>query len=257
MTNNTTTTTNNNNNSKKSRGRQKIEMKKMTNESNLQVTFSKRRSGLFKKASELCTLCGADVALIVFSPGDKVFSFGHPNVDAVIDRYLARAPEPNTGTMQFIEAHRVENVRDLNGQLTQINTQLETERKRASELARLKRATQAQLWWASPIDDMNRAQLGQYKVALEELKKHVGRLADRAILQSAAANPAHHRHHHHFFPGASSSSNNVVHQHQPQVFQPQMIQNYLFPDGTMMHPNNGFNNIGMGAAYGPSSGAFF
>ncbi|KAL9317338.1 hypothetical protein ACSQ67_013855 [Phaseolus vulgaris] len=54
--------------SKKSRGRQKIEMKKMSKESNLQVTFSKRRTGLFKKASELCTLCAADVALVVFSP---------------------------------------------------------------------------------------------------------------------------------------------------------------------------------------------
>nr|KYP75241.1 Agamous-like MADS-box protein AGL62 [Cajanus cajan] len=229
-------------------------MKKMSNESNLQVTFSKRRSGLFKKASELCTLCGADVALVVFSPGDKVFSFGHPNVDAVIDRYLARAPQPNTGTMHFIEAHRVANVRDLNVQLTQINGQLESERKRADELARLKRATQAQLWWASPIDDMSRVQLDQYKVALEELKKHVARLADRAMLQSAA-NPSHH--HHHFFPGASSSSNVVNQPHNPQMFPPQMIQpsmlqNYMFPDGTIMHPN-GFNNMG----FGPGNGGFF
>ncbi|KAJ0010209.1 hypothetical protein Pint_33607 [Pistacia integerrima] len=57
---------------RKSKGRQKVEMVKMPNESNLQVTFSKRRSGLFKKASELCTLCGAEVALVVFSPGKKV-----------------------------------------------------------------------------------------------------------------------------------------------------------------------------------------
>ncbi|RHN80355.1 putative transcription factor MADS-type1 family [Medicago truncatula] len=61
----------------------------MSNESNLQVTFSKHCNGLFKKASELCTLCGAYIALIVFSPSEKVFSFGHPNVDTVIDRYLS------------------------------------------------------------------------------------------------------------------------------------------------------------------------
>jgi len=67
-------------------------MKKMSNESNLQVTFSKRRSGLFKKASELCTLCGAYVALIIFSPGEKVLSFGHPNVETVINRYLSQVP---------------------------------------------------------------------------------------------------------------------------------------------------------------------
>ncbi|CAI8598970.1 unnamed protein product [Vicia faba] len=56
---------------RKSQGRQKIEMKKMSNESNLQVTFSRRRRGLFKKASELSTLCDAKISLVVFSPSEK------------------------------------------------------------------------------------------------------------------------------------------------------------------------------------------
>ncbi|KAM3377356.1 hypothetical protein P3S68_009769 [Capsicum galapagoense] len=66
-----------------SRGRKKVEIVKMKNESNMQVTFSKRRAGLFKKASELCTLCGAEIAIVVFSPGkaNKVYSFGHPSVE--------------------------------------------------------------------------------------------------------------------------------------------------------------------------------
>ncbi|KAG4907688.1 hypothetical protein GLYMA_20G136500v4 [Glycine max] len=234
---------------KKSRGRQKIEMKKMSNESNLQVTFSKRRSGLFKKASELCTLCGADVALVVFSPGEKVFSFGHPNVDAVIDRYLGRAPP----TESFIEAHRVANVRELNAQLTQINNHLNNERKRAEELNLMKKGAQAQLWWARPLDGMSIAQLKQFKAALEELKKQVARLADRAMLQSVT-NPTLQ-----FFPGVSSSSNsNLVHQQhplQPQVFpphliQPPMLQHFMFHDGSMMR-HHGFNNMGMGG-YGPA-----
>ena len=80
---------------KKTRGRQKIEMKKISNESRLQVTFSKRHSGLLMKASELCTLCGAYVALIIISPSEKVFSFGHPNVEIVIDRYLSQVPPQN------------------------------------------------------------------------------------------------------------------------------------------------------------------
>ncbi|XP_027364754.1 agamous-like MADS-box protein AGL62 [Abrus precatorius] len=231
---------------RKSRGRQKIEMKKMSNESNLQVTFSKRRSGLFKKASELCTLCGADVALVVFSPGEKVFSFGHPNVDAVIDRYLSRAPPPNSGTMQFIEAHRSANVRELNAQLTQINNQLDTERKRGEELSRMRKAAQAQFWWAEPFEEMNRAQLEELKGALEELKKHVARLADRLLVQTAA-NPAQ------YFTGASSS--NLVHQPPPpQVFPPQMLQPSMFPnhmfDGSMMR-YHAYNSMGMGG-FGPA-----
>ena len=74
---------------RKSQGRQKIEIKKMRNESNLQVTFSRRRSGLFKKAIELSTLCDAQISLVVFSPSEKVISFGHHNIDTVIDRYLS------------------------------------------------------------------------------------------------------------------------------------------------------------------------
>ncbi|KAL5075071.1 hypothetical protein RYX36_014055 [Vicia faba] len=56
---------------RKIQGRQKIEIKKMRNESNLQVTFSRRRSGLFKKAIELSTLCDAQISLVVFSPSEK------------------------------------------------------------------------------------------------------------------------------------------------------------------------------------------
>ena len=127
---------------RKSRGRQKVEMVKMPNESNLQVTFSKRRSGLFKKASELCTLCGAEIAIIVFSPGKKVFSFGHPCVEALIERFVTRNPPPSSGTLQLIEAHRNANVRELNAQLTQVLNHLEMERKRGEELNKLRKANQ-------------------------------------------------------------------------------------------------------------------
>lgn len=55
--------------------RQKIQIKKIDNLTARQVTFSKRRRGLFKKAQELSTLCDAEVALIVFSATGKLFEF--------------------------------------------------------------------------------------------------------------------------------------------------------------------------------------
>ncbi|KAF4360147.1 hypothetical protein F8388_000016 [Cannabis sativa] len=69
-------------------GRRKIEMEMVKDSSCRQVTFSKRRTGLFKKANELATLCGAEVGIIVFSPGGKPYSFGNPNVRYIIDRFL-------------------------------------------------------------------------------------------------------------------------------------------------------------------------
>ncbi|XP_021909173.1 myocyte-specific enhancer factor 2-like [Carica papaya] len=75
--------------SSKSKGHQNIELIKMENEASLQVTFSKHRSSLFKKASELCILCRPDVGLIVFSPRNRAFCYGNPNIDIVIDRFLS------------------------------------------------------------------------------------------------------------------------------------------------------------------------
>ncbi|KAK8508521.1 hypothetical protein V6N11_049266 [Hibiscus sabdariffa] len=55
--------------------RQKIEIKRIVNTAARQVTFSKRRRGLFKKAHELSTLCDAEIALLVFSATGKLFEY--------------------------------------------------------------------------------------------------------------------------------------------------------------------------------------
>ncbi|XP_028780360.1 MADS-box protein JOINTLESS [Neltuma alba] len=67
--------------------RQKIEIKKIDNITARQVTFSKRRRGLFKKARELSTLCDAEIALIVFSSTGKLFEYASSSVPQVIERY--------------------------------------------------------------------------------------------------------------------------------------------------------------------------
>ncbi|XP_050890864.1 agamous-like MADS-box protein AGL62 [Lathyrus oleraceus] len=230
---------------RKGRGRQKIEMKKMSNESHLQVTFSKRRSGLFKKASELCTLCGIDIALVVFSPNEKVFSFGHPNIYTVINRYLSQIPPQNKNTLQFIEARRSANVRDLNAQLTEFNNKLDAEKKLGDELSRIRKAVEAQFWWACPFDCMNMAQLELLKKALEQLKILVVERADKVLIQDTPSQTLS------TFFGNNSSSNIYFHHQQnheqPQMFQPQhfqspILQPHLF-DGSMMTYDDFINMV--------------
>ncbi|PRQ18975.1 putative transcription factor MADS-type1 family [Rosa chinensis] len=68
-------------------GRRKIEIKKINNKAYLKATFSKRRKGLFRKAAELCHMCGAEIAILTVSPGGKFYNFGHPYVDSIIARY--------------------------------------------------------------------------------------------------------------------------------------------------------------------------
>jgi len=55
--------------------REKIKIKKIDNVTARQVTFSKRRRGLFKKAEELSVLCDAEVAVIIFSATGKLFEY--------------------------------------------------------------------------------------------------------------------------------------------------------------------------------------
>ncbi|URD86371.1 hypothetical protein MUK42_27163 [Musa troglodytarum] len=56
-------------------GRGRVELRRIENKINRQVTFSKRRSGLLKKAYELSILCDAEVALIIFSSRGRLFEF--------------------------------------------------------------------------------------------------------------------------------------------------------------------------------------
>ncbi|XP_034705456.1 agamous-like MADS-box protein AGL15 isoform X2 [Vitis riparia] len=68
-------------------GRGKIEIKKIENANSRQVTFSKRRVGLLKKASELAILCDAQVGVIIFSNTGKLFEFSSTSMKRIISRY--------------------------------------------------------------------------------------------------------------------------------------------------------------------------
>nr|AXE75656.1 MADS-box transcription factor [Lilium pumilum] len=67
--------------------REKIQIRKIDNAAARQVTFSKRRRGLFKKAEELSILCDADVAVIIFSSTGKLFHFPTSSIQEIIDKY--------------------------------------------------------------------------------------------------------------------------------------------------------------------------
>ncbi|XP_010518970.1 PREDICTED: MADS-box transcription factor 23-like isoform X1 [Tarenaya hassleriana] len=68
-------------------GRGKIVIQRIDNSASRQVTFSKRRKGLMKKAKELSILCDAEVALLIFSSTGKLHEFASTSVRSVIERY--------------------------------------------------------------------------------------------------------------------------------------------------------------------------
>ncbi|TKY56354.1 MADS-box transcription factor 27 [Spatholobus suberectus] len=68
-------------------GRGKIVIRRIDNSTSRQVTFSKRRNGLLKKAKELAILCDAEVGVMIFSSTGKLYDFASSSMKSVIDRY--------------------------------------------------------------------------------------------------------------------------------------------------------------------------
>nr|ADM72962.1 PISTILLATA-like protein 1 [Platanus x hispanica]ADM72963.1 PISTILLATA-like protein 1 [Platanus x hispanica]ADM72970.1 PISTILLATA-like protein 3 [Platanus x hispanica] len=70
-------------------GRGKIEIKRIENLTNRQVTYSKRKNGIIKKARELTVLCDAKVNLIIFSSSGKMSEYHSPSITMteILDMY--------------------------------------------------------------------------------------------------------------------------------------------------------------------------
>ncbi|KAF3789995.1 Agamous-like MADS-box protein [Nymphaea thermarum] len=184
---------------KSKRGRQKIEIKKITNEEARQVCFSKRRNGLMKKAGELCILCGAEIAVIVFSPAGKAFSYGDPSVNAVINRFL----EPSSHVPTPPDAHRASTIDELNRQNDELVQQIEAKKKRRVLLQKLHqsegRGRMVSDSWDAHMENFSLEQLEELKGAPEEMRSALAKRANELTMGMAAMHlPAATSHHHQF-----------------------------------------------------------
>ncbi|CAL4893658.1 unnamed protein product [Urochloa decumbens] len=84
-------------------GRGKIEIKRIENSTNRQVTFSKRRAGLVKKAREIGVLCDAEVGVVIFSSGGKLYDYCSPrtSLSRILEKY-----QTNSGKILWDEKHK-------------------------------------------------------------------------------------------------------------------------------------------------------
>ncbi|KAI3738714.1 hypothetical protein L2E82_28821 [Cichorium intybus] len=163
---------------KKTKGRQKIEMKKIEETNRRQVAFSKRRTGLFKKASEICVLTGAEIAILVSSPGGRFFAFGHPNPDVLFDRYLNNNNKDYATTNNITRADTGATKNstlplptiNFNQHYVEFSRELEAEKKRTETTPV---SSGGSCWFDKPVDEMDMEELQRYLCSLEELKKTV------------------------------------------------------------------------------------
>lgn len=87
-------------------------MRRIENATSRQVTFSKRRNGLLKKAFELSVLCDAQVGLIIFSPRAKLFEFSSSSMQEIIERYRRHTKDVIEGEKPAVEQNTMQNLKN-------------------------------------------------------------------------------------------------------------------------------------------------
>jgi len=68
-------------------GRKKIAITRLTDERNRQITFSKRKGGLLKKAYELSILCDVEIAVVMITSNNKLYQYASSNMNSILIRY--------------------------------------------------------------------------------------------------------------------------------------------------------------------------
>eukprot|EP00261_Vitis_vinifera_P031355 XP_019072598.1 PREDICTED: MADS-box protein 4 isoform X2 [Vitis vinifera] len=118
-------------------GRGRVELKRIENKINRQVTFAKRRNGLLKKAYELSVLCDAEVALIIFSNRGKLYEFcSSSSMLKTLERYQKcnyGAPETNVSTREALTQYMLDQLTDLQRKEHMLNEANKTLKQRLLE----------------------------------------------------------------------------------------------------------------------------
>lgn len=153
---------------KRTRGRQKIVIKKIERENDCYATFSKRRQGVFKKASELSTLCEADVGVFIFSPTGKPFSFFHPSMEAVLAGFGSDDVVQDDAS-RLLEACSRTRVLQLNQMIHRVGVKLDEEEEREKQLDDAMRENEEK-WWEEPVENLGKEEVEDLIALLKNMQ---------------------------------------------------------------------------------------
>ncbi|KAI3815538.1 hypothetical protein L1987_15209 [Smallanthus sonchifolius] len=155
-------------NTRKSKGRQRLKMKFIEDDKNRVVTFSKRRNGIYKKASELCILTGIDIEILITTLSSKNFSFSHPSKEFVETQFWNETILPKG----ILEPYREVHIKELVQQLDDVCNDMKFEVQRASTLKEMKDNRTENVWEVS-MDELPPDETWQVKEQLRELQARI------------------------------------------------------------------------------------
>ncbi|KAL8223946.1 hypothetical protein R6Q57_019421 [Mikania cordata] len=155
-------------NTRKSRGRQRLKMKFIEDDKNRTVTFTKRRNGIYKKASELSILTGIDIEILITTLSGKHFSFSHPNNEFVENQFRHQTILPKG----ILEPYREVHIKELVQELDKVHQDMKLEVQRASTLKDMKDNRTRNLWDVS-LNDLSPDEARKVKAQLHELQSKI------------------------------------------------------------------------------------
>ncbi|OVA03221.1 hypothetical protein BVC80_8117g5 [Macleaya cordata] len=101
----------------------------------------------------------------------KPYSFGHPSVDTIVDRYLSGCNYASQNNVSGVHPHVGAHVRNLNRQYSEALNELDAEKKRGMELEKVRRDSRNQHWWEKPTEELGLQELELLKAAMDEIKE--------------------------------------------------------------------------------------
>jgi len=148
--------------------KQKREIKKIENNRDLLITFTKRKRDIHKKASELSTLCGAKVDILMHTSSGNWFSYGEPSHQAMKISNDKQNPSEDAINQLVNDQTKLE-IDELCGKNRTLMDQMHYEEEREKELTEILKTRNGHAWWEAK--DLNREQAKEVRASLMQLKQ--------------------------------------------------------------------------------------
>ncbi|XP_067001355.1 myocyte-specific enhancer factor 2 isoform X2 [Anabrus simplex] len=232
-------------------GRKKIQISRITDERNRQVTFNKRKFGVMKKAYELSVLCDCEIALIIFSSSNKLYQYASTDMDKVLLKYTEyNEPHESLTNKNIIEA--LNKKEHKNGTCSPDSPEPDTE-------YQLTPRTEAKY---SKIDEefqmmLQRNQLNGSRVGMNQANYSMpvsvpvnsSYPTDSSMLQSSPQMP-----HTSVSPRPSSSETDTEYWEGSESYKSSPVSVLVYPSGGMLEMSNGYPNSSSPLGGSPSPG---
>ncbi|XP_041464307.1 myocyte-specific enhancer factor 2A-like isoform X2 [Lytechinus variegatus] len=216
-------------------GRKKIQISRINDERNRQVTFTKRKFGLMKKAYELSVLCDCEIALIIFNSGNKLFQYASTDMDKVLLKYTEYSePHESRTNSDIIEILNKKENKGCESPDPDSESYILTPRTEA-KYQKINEEFDRMMNGGSGAP-MNRVQIppdypASMPVSVPQTSTSLG----------AYNGGGHHHHHHH--PHGQPSPNSNHSQQQPQQQPPQQQQQTHVTSSSLMQPPVARNSL--------------